>query len=96
MKRTVYKTYKNCIELKHYDVESALKKEEAIVVDLVEDGVLTGSMTIQPDDLNDWEWHEKEQGKKIRPNKVEGLDYYLVGYRWINDPKSTSGIVDIL
>jgi hypothetical protein len=76
----VTKTYRGCIELRDYDVQSAIRAGRSIQV------VLNGdSMILSPEDLDQ---NVVMTSKPMKSKMSGGKDYRLLGYLWNPESKN--------
>lgn len=76
----VTKTYRGCIELRDYDVESAIRTGSPIKVVLNDE-----SMILSPDEL---EGSVVMKSKPMKSKMSGGKDYRLYGYAWTPNSKN--------
>jgi hypothetical protein len=76
MIKEVKKLYKDCIDIRDYEVNEAIQKEESIKVKYDGD-----YMTLSPSDL----LSKKKRVSNLMKSKVGGKDYFLFSYEWIPD-----------
>lgn len=72
----VTKTYLGCVELRDYNVESAIRNNEAIIVK--HNGQ---SMTLTPQQLKS----DVMSKSDLMVSKIGKDDYHLLGYKWNPD-----------
>ena len=79
MRTKVTKLYKNMIELRDYDVENCIKKDENITVIFNDE-----KMELTPYELE----YKKVSTSHTFKSKNGGQDYKLYGYKWLPEKDS--------
>jgi hypothetical protein len=78
MKRIVKKLYRDCVEVRDYDVQDCIQRNENMTIEYDRD-----IMTLSPNELIN---KMVSKSSKTFPSKMGGKDYKLCSYYWEPDP----------